>query len=156
GAEHADQVREDGVGGIFFSAHYGNWELLAPAAGQLGMPLTLIYRAANNPWIEDLVQRARAAAQGAGTHVPKGTAAARAAVAALRRHEHIALLADQKLNDGIAVPFFGRIAMTAPALAEFALRYGVPVIPARVERLGGFAFRLTVEPPLAFTPTGER
>ena len=156
GAEHVDRAREDGIGGIFFAAHYGNWELLAIAAGQRGVPLTLIYRAANNPWIEALVQRAREAAPGAGAHVPKGAAGARAAVAALRRHDHLGMLVDQKLNDGIAVPFFGRAAMTAPALAEFALRYRVPVIPARIERLGGFAFRLTVEPPLEFNPTGER
>ena len=34
------------------------------------------------------------------------------------------MLVDQKLNDGIPVPFFGRPAMTAPALAQMALASG--------------------------------
>ena len=58
-------------------------------------------------------------------------------MAALRRGAHLTLLVDQKLNDGIAVPFFGRPAMTAPALAMLALHFGCAVLPARVERLGG-------------------
>jgi len=57
-------------------------------------------------------------------------------------------LVDQKLNDGIPVPFFGREAMTAPALALLALHFDCAVLPARVERLQGAHFRLTIHPPL--------
>ena len=35
-------------------------------------------------------------------------------------------LAEQKMNDGSPVPFFGRPAMTTPALAVLALRSTVP------------------------------
>ena len=52
------------------------------------------------------------------------------------------MLVDQKMNDGIAVPFFGRDAMTAPALARLARRFDCIVVPARVERLEGAHFRL--------------
>ena len=44
------------------------------------------------------------------------------------------MLVDQKMNDGIPVPFFGRDAMTAPALALLALRYDCAVVPIRMER----------------------
>ena len=57
-----------------------------------------------------------------GEFIPKGAVGARADHGALRRGTHLALLADQKMNDGIPVPFFGRPAMTAPALAVLALR----------------------------------
>jgi Kdo2-lipid IVA lauroyltransferase/acyltransferase len=50
-----------------------------------------------------------------GEFIPKGAIAARRAIAALRRGTHLGLLADQKMNDGIPVPFFGRLAMTARA-----------------------------------------
>jgi hypothetical protein len=63
------------------------------------------------------------------------------------RHES-GLLADQKMNDGIPVQFFGRPAMTAPALAVLALRFDCDVLPLRVERLDGARFRVTVFPPL--------
>ena len=65
------------------------------------------------------------------------------------------MLADQKMNDGIPVPFFGRPAMTASALASLALRFDCDVLPARVERLGGAHFRLTVFPPLPLPRSGN-
>jgi KDO2-lipid IV(A) lauroyltransferase len=65
------------------------------------------------------------------------------------------MLADQKMNDGIPVPFFGRPAMTASALAVLALRFDCDVLPARVERLGGAHFRLTVFPPLPLPRSGD-
>ena len=66
------------------------------------------------------------------------------------------MLVDQKMNDGIAVPFFGRDAMTAPALAQFALKYDCPVVPVRVELLGGAYFRMTFYPALEIVPTDDR
>ena len=54
------------------------------------------------------------------------------------------------------VPFFGRPAMTAPALALLALHFDCAVLPARVERLEGARFRLTLEPPLPLPRSGDR
>jgi KDO2-lipid IV(A) lauroyltransferase len=45
--------------------------------------------------------------------------------------------------------------MTAPALAELALRYDCPVVPARVVRLKGARFLLKVFPPLELIKTGN-
>jgi KDO2-lipid IV(A) lauroyltransferase len=58
------------------------------------------------------------------------------------------------MNDGIPVPFFGRGAMTAPALALLALQFDCDVLPARVERLHGARFRLTLFPPLCLPRSG--
>ena len=44
---------------------------------------------------------------GQGEAIPK-EAVGRRAVAALRRGAHLTILVDQKLNEGIPVPFFGR------------------------------------------------
>src|SRR5205085_10629380 len=88
--------------------------------------------------------------------IPKGAIASRRSVAALRRGGHVSLLADQKLNEGIAVPFFGRPAMTAPALALLALHFDCVLLPARVERLQGARFRLTLYPPLHLPCSGDR
>src|SRR6267378_1410389 len=77
------------------------------------------------------------------------------AIGVLRRGAHLTMLADQKMNDGIAVPFFGRPAMTTSALASLALRFECDVLPARVERLGGARFRLTVFPPLPLPRSGD-
>jgi KDO2-lipid IV(A) lauroyltransferase len=65
------------------------------------------------------------------------------------------MLVDQKQNDGIAVPFFNRDAMTAPAVARLGYRFGCPIIPVRFERLIGARFRCTVMSPIELTETGE-
>ncbi|MDP7345376.1 MAG: hypothetical protein QF767_18915, partial [Alphaproteobacteria bacterium] len=55
----------------------------------------------------------------------------------------------------IAVPFFGRDAMTAPALAQLAYKYDLPVWPARTERLKGCRFRVTIYPRLELPRSGD-
>jgi Kdo2-lipid IVA lauroyltransferase/acyltransferase len=152
GFEHMDRAVAAGRRMIIFSGHIANWEIGALAAAQYGAPVTQIYRAANNPLVDRLIARCRG---DRGEYIPKGASAARRAFAVLSRGEHLTMLADQKLNDGIPVPFFGRPAMTAPALALFALRFDCDVLPARVERLAGAHFRLTVFPPLPLPRSGN-
>lgn len=153
GLEHFDAAIAAGRPAIVFGGHLGNWEIAALAAGQYGIEAAQIYRAANNPLVDCMVARFR----GTGSEfIPKGAVASRRALAALRRGAHLTLLVDQKFNDGIAVPFFGRPAMTAPALAMLALHFDCAVLPARVERLVGARFRLTIQPPLPLPKSGNR
>jgi KDO2-lipid IV(A) lauroyltransferase len=152
----AENIRRYGVGGeraIFFSGHFGNWEVATLAVTQAGLGVAEIYRAANNPVVDGIINYARSVV--GSELVPKGTVAARRALAALKGGRHIAMLVDQKMNDGIPVPFFGRDAMTAPALAKFALHFGCAVVPVRVDRLPHARFRITAEPPLSYQRTGE-
>ncbi len=88
--------------------------------------------------------------------IPKGSAGARQMIASLGRGGHLGMLVDQKMNDGIEAGFFGHKAMTAPALAQLALKYDCPVLPARVERIDGARFRVIVEAPLALPRSGDR
>ncbi len=153
GLEYIDRALATKRKVIMFSGHIGNWEIAALAGGQYGIDVAQIYRAANNPLVDRMLARLRG---DQGELIPKGAVASRRAVAALRRGGHLSLLADQKLNDGIPVPFFGRDAMTAPALALLALRFDCDVLPVRVERLNGARFRLTVYSPLPMPRSGER
>jgi KDO2-lipid IV(A) lauroyltransferase len=153
GLGHLERAIAAGRRVIIFGGHIGNWEIAALAAGQYGIDIAQIYRAANNPLVDRMIARFR----GNGSEfIAKGTAGSRRALAALRRGAHLALLVDQKLNDGIAVPFFGRAAMTAPALATLALHFDCAVLPARVERLRGAHFRLTIGAPLPLPRSGNR
>ena len=154
GAEHVDALREDGKPGIFFSAHFGNWEIVSLGATQRGVPLDRVYRMPNTPLVAWLFSRGRAAVN--GNLLPKGRRSVRPLVQALRSGRHVGMLVDQKMNDGISAPFLGRPAMTAPALAELALKFDCPVVPARVERLGGARFKLIIDPPLELQRSGDR
>ena len=154
GADIIDLLRDDGKPGIFISAHIGNWELVPLCGSQRGLPIDRVYRAANNRLVEWLYRQGRAATEGA--LIPKGPKGARMLLKSLKGGQHLGVLMDQKMNDGIAVPFFGRAAMTAPAIAELALKYECPVVPVHIERLRGVKFRIIIEPPLDITVTGNR
>jgi len=154
GAEYIDTLREDGRAGILVSGHFANWEVQSVTSRKMGVELALVYRAPNNPYVGKLLTDMRGAAS--GTHIPKGAEGARTMVRILTKGGHVGMLIDQKMNDGIPVPFFGRDAMTAPAAAQLALRLGIPLVPARTERLDGARFRVTVLPPVEPPATGNR
>lgn len=142
---------------IFLTAHFGNWEILPAAAASFGVPLAVVYRAANNPLVDAMINRLRD--QGAGGKAvlfPKGAEGARATLRHLSGGGYLGILPDQKMNDGIEVPFFGHPAMTAPALAALALRYRCPVIPAYAYRIGPARLRIVCEPSLVLPESGDR
>ncbi|MBI2977682.1 MAG: lauroyl acyltransferase [Rhodospirillales bacterium] len=145
GGEYVDLLREDGAAGIFFSGHIANWEIVSLGATQRGVPLDRVYREANNRLVEWLYRHGRAGVEGA--LIPKGSAGARLLLKSLKEGKHLGMLVDQKMNDGIPVKFF--------ALAELALRFDCPVVPARVVRLKGARFKLVIEPPLKLVRTGD-
>jgi KDO2-lipid IV(A) lauroyltransferase len=153
GAHHVEALRDDGRPGFLVSAHFGGWELSGSIAARLGLPVHVVYRAANNPWVETLFRKARGVA--AESFIPKGSEGARKLVAVMRAGGHLGMLVDQKMNDGIAVPFMGRDAMTAPAVARLALKFGCPIVAGRIERIGGAHFRATLEPPIPLPDSGD-
>ena len=154
GAEWVDALRDDGRPGLFFSAHFGNWEILSLGATQRGLPLDRVYRAANNRLVEWLYRHGRAAVEGA--QIPKGPGGVRQLLQSLKAGKHLGMMVDQKMNDGVPAPFFGRDAMTSTALVDLASRFDCPVVPARVERVGGAHFRLVIGPPMELVKTGDR
>ena len=157
GEEHVQALIGSGTPALFFSGHFSNWEMMLPAAAKVGIKVSGVYRAASNPQVDAIMVALRQAALGPGVSMfPKGSAGARAALAHLRQGGSLGLLIDQKMNDGVPVPFFGRPAMMAPAMAQFALRYRIPLMPGRVDRIGPARFRMVCEPPLAVAGTGDR
>jgi KDO2-lipid IV(A) lauroyltransferase len=142
---------------ILFSGHLANWEIGLAVAAAMGLRVSWFYRAASNPKADWLLQALRREAMGADVPMfAKGASGARAALGHLRRGGLLGMLVDQKLNEGIAVPFFGRDAMTTPVLAEFALRLRCPIVPIHPVRLGPARFRIICESPLTFPDTGDR
>lgn len=141
---------------IFFSGHISNWEVAPMVAAALGAPTSPMFRAASNPVVDRIILDLRRAAIGDVPMFPKGASGARAAFAHLSRGGFLGFLMDQKQNDGIAVDFFGRPAMTAPGLASLALRFRCPVIPFHAERIAPARLRVVCEAPLVLPDTGDR
>ena len=147
-------LREDGRPALLVGGHIANWEAAAIVFAERGVMLDRVYRMANNPLVE-AVYRARQKGV-TGTQIQKGRDGARLLIKSIAAGHHIGMLVDQKMNNGIAVPFFGMDAMTAPAAAELALKYDCPLVPVRTERLGGAKLRVTVYPPLDVTASGDK
>lgn len=151
GLEHFDRAKAQG-GFVVVSAHMANWEIGSLLPAHRGTPLNNIYRTAANPWMDDHFREVR----GKFTNrlIPK-QGGMREALTALRRGEPMGLLLDQKLNEGVPIPFFGRDAMTANAPIEMALRLKAPILPVRLERIAPVRFRVTVYPPMSVPNSGD-
>lgn len=148
---------EDAAGGhgLMVGAHCANWELFPPAMKHFGLECAQVFRPANNPIVNAMIIRRRKFPD--DMLVPKGPVGARKALEILKRGDRLGILIDQKMNDGIPVPFFGHDAMTAPAVAQFAIRFNLPVVPCWIVRLGGCRFRLEFHPPIRPPdPGGDR
>ena len=142
---------------IFFSGHLGNWEVLPHAARAYGLPVAGIYRTAQNTGVDALLNRLRRSSSGEEQQMfPKGARGARQAMAHLRHGGKLAMLVDQKLNEGVEASFFGLPAMTASAAAAFALHFRCPLVPARARRTGPARLTLVVEEPLVLPDTPSR
>jgi len=136
---------------IFFSGHLANWEISPIAAIKNGVPVLSIFRRPNNPFINFLIKYLRSNLPMA----PKGKEGAKQLIYSLKKGRSIGLVIDQKMNDGIKVPFFNKPAMTSDALAQLCLRIKSLVVPVQVERIKNTNFKITFHNPLKITKNGQ-
>lgn len=151
GTEHVDAALSKYGRMIFFSGHIGNWEIAAASLLNRDMPVNVVYRAPNNPFVARMLDHYRGLGGQVGL-LPKSQSGTRRLVEAVRHGGMIGILIDQKYNPGIEMPFFGYPAMTSPAFVQLAQKYHCPLIPFRSERLADKTLRLTFFPPL---PTAD-
>ena len=147
----ADQLKDQPL--MFLSAHLANWEMMPILAQQIGIDAATVVRPPNNPYVADWVARQRRI-NGPETLIAKHNAV-RSMLSQLRGDRALCMLVDQKLREGIAVPFFGHDAMTTPAPAALALKTGARICIAANRRSAGARFHVTVSPILDFNPSGD-
>ena len=143
-----------GKGIEFVSGHFANWEIMLHAARQYGYEGGLVYRPINNPYIDRYIMRQRTT-YGPSEAISKGVQGTRRIFTLLRKGKSILILVDQKTNEGLSVPFFGRDAMTTPVPAAVSLKLGAVMLLVTNERMGGARFRVTIHEPLTVEPSGD-
>jgi len=139
---------------IFVTSHMANWEVIGTVLYRAGVKFAIVYRAANNPIVDERIIDLRAGVM-TRHQAPKGKRGGRALINFLNSGLSLCMLVDQKLNDGIRVPFMGHDAMTPSAAARMALKYDAPVVPIGLRRLDGASFRVSFHDPLVFSATGD-
>jgi Kdo2-lipid IVA lauroyltransferase/acyltransferase len=140
---------------VFVSGHFSQFEAMAAAIVRAGVTCQITYRAMNNPYVDARVRKSRFR-YGVRLFAPKGTEGARELMRALGRGESVALMNDQKYNGGVAAPFFGHLAHTAPGPSTLALRFAIPLQPLSVQRRRKARFEVIVHEPIRLEDTGDR
>lgn len=154
GLEHVDAARARGQGVLAVTAHYGNWELMAARVVQLGYPVNVIARDADDPATNDLVNRIRG---DCGYRVITRRDSMRPALKCLRRNELLGIMVDQNSDSGgVYVPFFGHPAATAAGPAVLARRTGASVIPVFTRRQADGTHLAEFLPPVPVVATDDR
>lgn len=154
GLEHFDKVKDAKTAAVFVAGHFANWELMAAVGTQYNVDVQVTYRHLNNPHLDRRVRQQREK-YGIKLMIPKsGPRGAMDLIKALRNRQSVALMNDQKFNEGIPIPFFGLDAMTAPGPTRLALKTGVPFIPMSIVR-DKAKFTVTIHEPFDLKDTGD-
>ena len=155
GEERARQAYAQGLGVLFFTGHFGYWEIHAIVHALRMAPTSALARPLDNVLLDSMLERIRTRT---GNRVIPRQGAVRRILRELADGRGIAVLIDQHLHssDAVYVAFFRRPAATTSALAALALRTGAPVIPVFALPLPHGRYRLiyepAVDPPRADTP----
>ena len=146
GEEHVRQAYQQGRGVLFFTGHFGYWEMIAIAFSLRVAPVSVLARPLDNPYLHAMLERIRTRS---GNAVIYRQGAVRKVFRELEANHGVALLIDQHMHtDAVYVDFFDRPAATTSALAALALRTGAAVIPTFALPLPGGRYRLVLERPV--------
>ena len=138
--EWVREAQKQGKGGFICTAHFGGWEFDVAKLVGPDFHLNPVYRRANNPWLNKILFERRP-----GVKIPKGAAGARLMLETLNKGDFIAILCDQKLREGMEIPFFGKPAMTATAMVSLAIKKEAPIFMVKGVRGQDNIYTFSVE-----------
>jgi len=128
-AENFDPAYAKGKGVLFFTGHFGSWEVFNLLPPAFGFGMNILVRRIDNPLVENYVDKMRTRF---GSNTLDKTKAARQMFRALENGELLGILADLNVQEkeGVFVDFFGVPASTTTSIAKLALKTGAVVLPA--------------------------
>lgn len=133
----AKKIHDEANGCIFVTPHIGNWELLPSVSALVGIPLVMVARPLDNPYLEKLFYENRTAS--GQLVIPKKNAMF-VLQRTLQQGRSIGMLTDQSTMKGILVDFFGRRATTTPVPAVLAITKNRPIVVVACCRTADFRF----------------
>ena len=136
-------VRDSDRPAILFTAHTGNFEMLAVAASAFGMKMSALFRPPNNPYVARELLSLRHMSMGDMVASRAGAAFSLARI--LDRGGRIGVLVDQKFRRGIRNSFFGLPCESSPLVPRLTKQYEPDLYPCRSIRLPGNRYRLELQ-----------
>ena len=113
-----------------------------------------IYRPLNNFFLNPLMEYLRIKYI-CPYQIPKGRAGMREILSKVKNGYSIALMVDQRVTEGLKVPFFNKPAYTTTIPAQLALRYNFKLVPISLVRKEGTNFEMTIHEPYKIEKTGN-
>ncbi len=145
----ADLMKAKEVGRpiIALSAHFGSYDAARAIVIKNGFKAGALYRPMANAYFNESYKRRMEGFEGrAFQQTRRGMAEM---VKHLRQGGLLAILLDQREEQGAELTFFGKPAMTTLALAEMALKYDALFLPAfGIRRENGLDFDVVFETPI--------
>ena len=126
GLEEIVERSRAGKATLVLATHLGSWDLIGGLlVSRTGVPSTVIVKVPRSKSLAGLLERVRT---GYGLEILPNSRGAMAEIYDLvGKGQLIGFFLDQRLSRGIPVPFFGRMALTAPSLAVASAKTGVAV-----------------------------
>jgi len=134
---------------ILVAAHLGNWEILGKYIGANDIPIGVVGREINNPYINEMVAKSRQIFN--NTLIDRD--GAMLPLAKMLKNGHtVALLPDQKLNDqnSAKVNFLGHLAGTTLSVAKLAKRFDAIMVPVAAISVENNKYTLIVNDKIEF------
>jgi KDO2-lipid IV(A) lauroyltransferase len=155
GTENVTRAGAGGRGVLFVMGHFANWEVAAIPLRNLRLDGVFSVMPPSNPYVYEWLARLRMSV-GLSQQADAGEGVYKAFRRNLKDGRIAIVLADQRLSNGIKVPFFGIETITNVIPARLARTLGVAVVPLAVRRVGRTArFEVEFMSPLEFATTGD-
>ena len=154
GLEYLNDIKKNNESVVFYSAHLGNFELMAMELDKLGIKCTAIYRPLNNFFLNPLMEYLRMKYI-CPNQIPKGRFGMREIINKVKNGYSVALMVDQRVSEGPRVDFFNNPAHTTTIPAQLALKYDCKLVPIFLERIDGINFEMTIYKPYMVEKTNN-
>ena len=134
---------------VFVSGHFNNFELMAMQLDKCGINLTALYRPLNNMFLNKTMEKIRTKFI-CQKQIKKGRSGTRELVKNFKGGSSIALMIDQRVREGINVPFFKKPCSTTSIPAQLVKKYDCEIVPIYIERKKDYFFEMTILQPMIF------
>ncbi len=146
GEEKMRAVLKKGKGGLFLTAHFGNWELLAAYFASKGYPVNVLAQRLYYGKINTLLNRLRSRMK---VNVISRKNSLREIIRRLKKNEFVGIVSDQNTGKkGVWADFLGKKAFTPVGAVAIASKTGAPILPGFIRWQEGNCHLIVIEDPV--------
>lgn len=149
-----EKARAEGRPSILVSGHFGNYDVVRASVINRGFSVGGIYRPMNIPQFNEIY--VETISKVGKPLFSRGRRGMGEMMRFLKSGGTLAVLIDQRLQNGVPLKFFGHTAYTALSFAELALKYNAVIVPCYgIRQADGLSFRAVFDAPIEHSTPEE-